>query len=126
MNNFIKMHIGLFKYLNLELRKKKTLVEYIKFFRSLGIQYFKVNLQSYKDLFRILDPEFRKQKAQYEKYQQYRKDIANAFKLIQYMIKQGENRSDRKNIRRDFEKYGRITKEMEQQILRDIYGVKGK
>ena len=123
MNKFIKLHIGLFKFLNVELRKKKTTKEYIHFFKTLGIQYFKVNLQNYKDLFKELDPVFRKQRAQYEKYQQYKKDIANAYKIVQYMVKQGENRADRKNIRRDFEKYGRLTKELEGQILKELYGV---
>ena len=124
MIKFLKLNLGLIKFLNVELRKKKTKKEYITLFKSIGVQYFKINLQNYKDLFRLLDPEYIKQKAQYEKYQQYRKDIANAYKLVQYMIKQGENRSDRKMIRRDFEKYGRLSKEMEAQILRDIYGVK--
>jgi len=124
MIKFLKLNLGLIKFLNVELRKEKTSQEYIKFFKNIIIPYYKVNLQNYKDLFKIFDPEYRKQKGNFKKYQQYRKDVTNAFKIIQYMVKQGETRDARKYIKRDFEKHGIISKEFEKELLRVIYGVK--
>jgi recombinational DNA repair protein RecT len=39
------------------------------------------------------------------------------------MVKQGETRKERQWIRRDFEKYGRLSVEVQKAILKDIYGV---
>lgn len=124
IKQFILLHISLIKFLNKELRKKRTVKQLITLLKDIAKTYLKTLLQQYKNLFLQLDPEYIKQKKQYEKYQQYRKDINNAYKLLMWMIKQGESRADRKNIKRDFEKYGRISKELEKQILRDVYGVK--
>ena len=124
MNKFFKLHTGIFQYLRVELKKKRTALQLVKFLKSLFLQYIKQVLLLYKTLFLLLDPEYQKQKVNFEKYQQYKKDITNAYKIIQYFIKEGETRTDRKYIRRDFEKHGIIPKEFEQKILKDIYGVK--
>ena len=126
MTKLIKLHMGLIQYLKVELKKKRTSKALVMFFKDLSKRYANAMLNEYKTLFLIGDADYQKQKKEYEKYQQYRKDISNAWKIIQYMIKQGENRNERKQIRRDFEKHGRISKELEVNILKDIYGVERK
>lgn len=120
----VRLHVGLIKYLIKELPKRKKLNDLIKFIRLVFKSYFKELLKIYKELFIQLNPQYQKQKRDFKKYQQYKKDISNAYKIIQWMIKQGENRTERKHIRKDFEKHGRLSKETEKTILRDIYGVK--
>ena len=120
----IKLHTGLINYLRTELKNKRSFKKWILFFKELSKVYFRELIKLYKELFIQLDPQYQKQKAEFKKYQQYKKDIQNAYKIIQWMIKQGENRTERKHIRRDFEKHGRLNKETEKAILKDIYGVK--
>jgi hypothetical protein len=122
MLRIIRLHVGLFKYLRTELKKKKNLVTLIKFFRAIIIAYFKELIKLYKESFNIFDPMYREQKQKYNKYNQYRKDINNAWKIIQYILHTGKNRTEMKQIRRDFERYGKISKELEEAILRDVYG----
>jgi len=84
MNPLIKLHIGLFKYLRMELPKKKTLKEVIKFVEPLVGIYLKELLKLYKSLFLIFDKEYRAKKAEYEKYQKAKKEITGLIKLLRY------------------------------------------
>ena len=120
---FVKLHQNIFKLLKQEVKRKRTIQQAIYFVRDLIKEYGKALYQEYKLLFRQFDPQYQKIKTEREKYQQYRKDINAAYKIIQWMIKQGENRNQRKQIRRDFEKHGMLNKETEAMILKDIYGV---
>jgi hypothetical protein len=116
------MNFGLVKFLMKELLRKRKSAELVKFLYDIIKQYLKLNLQLYNDILLILDPEYQKQKKNYDKYQQYKKDIANAYKLIKYMMKESGSRDKMKQIRRDFEKYGRLPTEFEQELLKEIYG----
>ena len=116
------MNFGLVKFLMKELPRKRKPAELVKFLYDIIKQYLKLNLQLYNDILLILDPEYQKQKKNYDKYQQYKKDIANAYKLIKYMMKESGSRDKMKQIRRDFEKYGRLPTEFEQELLKEIYG----
>jgi hypothetical protein len=78
------MHIGLIKYLNVELRKKRTPKELIYFIRDVAKRYLKVNLQEYKNLFLVFDPEYQKQKKEFEKNNKAKQDVINALKLLKY------------------------------------------
>ena len=122
MNRFFKLHVGLVGYIRAEIKKKKTIQQKIFFFRDLSKQYFSFIIEEYKHLFLYLDPLYNKQKKEFAKYQQYKKDITNAWKIVQYMLTAGKNRTEMKQIRRDFERYWKITKELEEAILRDLYG----
>jgi hypothetical protein len=123
LQNLKKIHIGLIKFIHIEIPKNKSIRKKIVFLISAGKAYCQAIYQWYKIVLQQSDPEYQKQKKQYEKYQQYRKDIGTAWKIIMWMIKQGETRNDRKWIRRDFEKFGRISKETEKMILKELYNV---
>jgi hypothetical protein len=121
----INLHIGLFKYLRTELKRKRTPNQLIKFLLDLGKNYLLTILNEYKMLFHYLDPQYQKARQDYKLQQQYRKDITNAWKILQWMMKKGNNRYERKQIKRDFIKYGKMTKELQDAILRDVYGERG-
>jgi ubiquinone/menaquinone biosynthesis C-methylase UbiE len=123
MLSLIKMHISLFKFLNIELRKKRTPIELKEFYRVVAKQYVVGIKQEIKKVTGIFDPEMKKLKIQQKKVQQARKDLYSAYRLVQYMIKAGKTRVERKQIRRDFEKDGRISKEFEKEILKELYGI---
>jgi hypothetical protein len=123
MNKILKNHLELIKYLLRESKVKRTPKQVILFLSNIAKNYCKVMLREYKNLFMFFDKDYKKQKHNYKQYQQYQKDLRNAYRVIQYMIKMGEDRTTRKNIRRDFEKYGVINKEVEKKILKDIYKV---
>lgn len=120
---FIKLHHNIAKLLKQEVKRKRTAKQIIYFVRDLLKEYCKALYQEYKLLFLKFDPQYQKVKREKEKYQQYKKDINNTYKILQWMIKQGGDREQRKQIRRDFEKYGMLNKETEAMILKDIYGV---
>jgi hypothetical protein len=120
----ISLHNYIFNLLRQNIKQKQTFRQRIFFLKNVCQSYFKILLQEYKRVMNFLDPHYRQENEKRKKYNQYRKDIFSAWKIIQWMIKQGETRHDRKNIRRDFEKHGRISKELERAILKDIYGVK--
>jgi len=124
MSNFIKLHVSLFQHLKIELKKKRTSKELLLFFKNLTKTYIQQIIQLIKNLFVSLSPSFRKQKAEYDKRKQARKDLQNAWKLLQWMIKRGGTRQERKLIQRDFEKHGMISNDLEKEILRELYGVK--
>ena len=51
----IKLHIGLFRYIKIELKKKRTLKQFVKFVKELIVAYIKELIKLYKDLFLIFD-----------------------------------------------------------------------
>lgn len=80
----IQMHYSLIKYLNVELRKKRTSKELVYFLRDVLKNYCKVNLKLFKDLFLVFDPEYQKQKAEFEQNKKAKQDVINALKLLKY------------------------------------------
>lgn len=81
MIRIVKLHLGLIKFIYIELKKKRTIQELIKFFRNLIGSYLKELLKLYKQLF---DMDYRKQQAEYKKYQQAKKEIVGLIKLLRY------------------------------------------
>ncbi len=124
MKKLLQNHLELVKYVLKELKVKRTPKQAVEFFKTLGKSYYKVMLQEYKNLFMLFDKDYKKEKIKFKKYQQYQKDLRNAYRIIQYMVKMGDDRQNRKNIRRDFEKYGIINKETEKKILDELYNYK--
>ena len=126
MRKLLNLHFKILQYLRQELKKKHTPKELVYFFKSFIVNYFVFVKTEYKirlqQLVLLFDKEYNKKKIEYDKYQQYKKDLANAYRLVQYMLKQKTNRVGRKQVARDFIKYGRISKEMEATILKDLYG----
>lgn len=120
----IKVHLGLLKYLVIELKKKRTPKELIFFLRDILKRYFAVILQEYKNSFLILDPEYRKQKKLYEKQNQLKKDLQRALKLLEYidvkMAKSGVNRTARRQFFRDFYKNGQVRKDIYEELLKEL------
>ena len=125
MNDFINLHLNVIRYLHQELKKKKTFKEIIELFKTTFIAYLKGLLQMYKVLFLMLDPEYRKQRKIAEKTKQYRKDIVNAYRLLKFMIEKGKTKLAREQIRADFIKHGMLSKDLEKQIMSEVYVVKG-
>ena len=78
----VKLHIGLFNYLRSELKKKRKPAELVKFFQAVGKSYFIELLKLYKELFRLLDPEFQKQKKQYDSYNKLKINLQRALKML--------------------------------------------
>ena len=126
MFRIIKLHIGLFNFLRIELKKKRTLTELIIFLRPLSINYLKEVLKIYKESFRLLDPEFQKQKKQYNDYNKLKVDLQRALKLLKYIDnnlgRMGRTRQERRAFWREFFKDGAIRTEVFNDLLREIGG----
>ena len=122
----IKLHIGLFTYLRTELKKSRKLNELVRFLQATSKAYFQELLKLYKELFRLLDPEFIKQKKQYEQYNKLRTDLQRALKLLQYidknMGKMGRSRQERRAFWREFFKDGQIRTEVFNDLQKEIGG----
>jgi hypothetical protein len=104
----LKMHLGLLKYIIQELPKIKGLKNFILFFKTILKAYLKELLRLYKNVFLILDPEYRKQKTQFDKYQNAKKEVVNALKLLKYVkVKMQKAGLPRQRIRRFFLELGR-------------------
>jgi hypothetical protein len=92
----IKLHIGLYRYLKEELKKKRNIKELIKFFKLLFLSYIKELFRLYKSMFLIFDANYRQQKNKFIKLQQAKKEIAGLIKLLRYskskLKKQGLSR----------------------------------
>jgi len=120
----VKLHLGLFKYLRAELRKKRTPKQLIYFLRDVGKSYFKELFKQYKDLFRQFDPNYQKQKKEYNKYNQLKKDLQRAIRLLNYLDKKmaqtGLNRQRRRQFWRDFYRDGQLRKEVFDNLLKEI------
>jgi len=122
----VKLHIGLFNYLRTELKKKRKPNELVRFLQAVGKSYFQELIKLYKELFKLLDPDFQKQKKEYEQYNKLRTDLQRALKLLQYidknMGKMGRSRQERRAFWREFFKDGQIRTEVFQDLQREIGG----
>ena len=123
MNQLIKLHLGLFKYLKGELPKKKFR-EGLKFLISLVPVYLKELLKLYKNMFLVFDPTYQKQKAQYKKMQNIKIDLQRCMKILRYvdekMDKAGVNRQRRRQFWRDFYRDGALRKDVFDDLLKEI------
>jgi len=119
-----KLHLGLARYVKSELPKQKGFRKVVKFFLNISKAYCIALLNEYKFFLKHFDPDYKKTQAQIKKYNQYKKDLANAYKILQYMIKQGVTRDEKKQIKYDFINYGKMNEKVEKAILKDIYGGK--
>lgn len=120
LKRLVELHVSVYKYLVKELKKKRTLAKNILFVLDILRQYF---IALYQDYRMFLSIEYRLQKKEYEKRQRAKKDLYNAWKIVQLMLKMEGNRKEKKQIRRDFIKDGRISKELEAEILKELYGI---
>jgi len=84
MIKLIKLHVGLYRYLKIELNKKRTFRELVLFLLITIKAYFKELIRLYNTLFLIFDKEYRFQKKQYKKYQSAQKEIKGLIKLLRY------------------------------------------
>ncbi len=129
MNNLLKLHLNLLKYIRLEFKnKKKKNKEHLAFLKMLAKQYGQVLLNEYRKLFLNFDPEYRKQKKQYKKYQQLRKDLESGIKMLFYLDnklkKAGVSRHIRRRFWDDFRKYPEARQKVLDNLLREIRGEK--
>jgi hypothetical protein len=124
LRKIIKMHLGLIKYLNKELRVKRNLKQLIIFFRDLLKRYCQVNFQEYKNLFNILDPEYRKQKVEFDKHNKVRVDLQRALKILQYidrkMVKEGKSRQSIRQFWLDFTKNAQVRQDVLEGIEKEL------
>lgn len=126
MVRIIKLHIGLFNYLRSEIKKKRKPNEWVRFLQATTKAYYIELLKLYKELFRLLDPEFQKQKKQYEQYNKLKVDLQRALKLLQYidgkLAKQGVSRTSRRQFWRDFYSRGQVRTETFNDLLKELGG----
>lgn len=124
----IKLHIGLFRFLKKELPKKKTLKEKILFLKPITKSYLKELLRLYKNVFLICDSEYQKQKKQYKNLQKIKIDLQRCIKILKYvdekMEKAGLNRQRRRQFWRDFYRDGAMRKEVFDDLLKEIEGIR--
>jgi hypothetical protein len=120
----LKLHCGLFRYIKNEIPKQKGFRQVVKFFLNISKAYYIAMLNEYRYFLKQFDPDYHKQKAQIKKYRQYKKDLTNAYKLLQFMIKQGQDRTERKQIKADFINFGKISEKTQAIIMKEIYGGK--
>lgn len=123
MLKIVNFHLGLIKYLANELKKKRTPKELVLFLKQTVKAYLRGLIDLYKRFLKHFDKDYRKELKKYEKLQQARKDLNNAYKLLQYMVKKEGNRHERRSAFFDFVKHGRLTKEFEAEILKEVYNV---
>ena len=106
IKRLFQLHIGLIKFLNKELRNKKTSKQLVYFLRDIGKQYFKVLIQEYKNLFLFFDKQYQEQKKKYKKENEIKKQLQLAIKILKYiddkMERQGVPRWKRRQFWSDF------------------------
>lgn len=81
----IKLHIGLYKYLKIEIKKLKTIKESILFFNNIFQQYFLELIKIYKSMFLILDRDYRKQQKEIRNYKKLKKQLLQCIKILNYL-----------------------------------------
>lgn len=122
--NIFQMHIGLVKYLLKEVPKYKKASKLIDFLKKVAIQYGKVMLGEYKRLFLLLDFDYQKQKKEFNKQQEIKKDLNRALKMLQFidakMQKAGKSRQERKIFWRDFFKNGMVRNEVFSDLAKEV------
>jgi esterase/lipase len=84
MIKLLKLQKGLYKFLAQELKKKRTLAVWIDFAKKLTKLYLKELLQLYKNFLNYSNPNFYKHQKEVKKYQQAKKDVINALRLLKY------------------------------------------
>ena len=124
MMKFVKMNLSLVKFLMVELPKKKSANEVVVFLKKILVQYFKVLLQEYKNLFLFLDEDYQKQKKAFDKNQEIKKALQTALRMLQYidkkMVEAGKSRQERKLFWRDFYKSGSVRTETFNDLTKEI------
>ena len=128
MKRLIQLNLGLVKYLIKELPKQKSLKAIIKLLRSALVIYIKENIKMYKNLFLIFDVDYQKQQKEFAKYQNLKVDLQRCLKMLQYvddkMKKSGFPNWKRRQFWRDFTRDGQIRKEVFDDLLKEIQGLK--
>jgi len=116
LNKIIKLHYALLLFLIREIPKKRTPKEFVYFIRDVLKQYYKIHLQEYKNLLQLLDPEFRKQRAEFEKHNKVKADLQRALKILQYidrkMVKEGKSRQSIRQFWLDFTKNAQVREDV--------------
>ena len=124
MIKFFKIHIGIYRYLKAEFKKKKTPKQHILFLKQVFGDYSKFMLQEYKKLFLLLDPEFRKQKKEYERKKQLVEDLKKLLNLLHridtHLIDLGFPSWKRKQFRMDYFKHGAINNEVIKKLEEEL------
>lgn len=125
MNRLLKFNINLIKFLRTELKKKKSVKELILLFKVILKRYFQVLLQELRILLLIFDIDYQIQKKKYKKYQQIKKEVLNAIKLLKYTkIKLQKAGFSRQRIRRFFMDLGSNEEAMQKLIEELIKEIK--
>jgi len=128
IKRFLTLHLNLIKYFRIEFSKKKSLKLHIYFLRDIGKEYLRVMFLEYKRLFLIFNKEYQNQKKQYKKYQDIKKDLNRALRILRYidekMAKTGMNRQRRRQFWRDFFKDGQVREDVFDDLLKEIEQIK--
>jgi len=128
MNQLTKLNIGILKYLEKELKKKRTLKELILFLKQAGKIYFQQLLKLYKNLFLVFDKDYQAKKKEYDKYQKIKVDLQRCLKILQYvdtkLEKAGINRQRRRQFWRDFYSRGQVRKDVFDDLLKELSQIK--
>jgi hypothetical protein len=124
IKRLFQLHLGLIKFLNKELRKKRKPKELVYFLRDLAKQYFRILIQEYKNLFLVFDKNYKEQKKKYKQYNDIKKQLQLAIKILKYiddkMQKQGVPRWKRRQFWSDFHKLGQVRKDVFEDLLKEI------
>jgi len=125
MIKLFKLHVSLFKYLQAELKKKRTTKELVYFLRDLVKAYFREIIKLYKELFLSFDPEYKKKKKEYNAYMKTKQDVQRILRLFDYintelLVKMGKTKEEKKQIRRDLYEYGRLDKDVFERLMKEL------
>jgi hypothetical protein len=124
MKQLIRLHLGLIKYLRIELKKKRTLRELILFLKQIIGVYLRELLKLYKNLFLIFDKDYQTKKKQFNKMQQIKTDLNRALKMLQYvdkkMAEMGKSRTERRQFWRDFYKSAQVRTDVFNELEKEI------
>jgi siroheme synthase (precorrin-2 oxidase/ferrochelatase) len=124
MNQFLKLHLGLIKYIAKTLPTKKTPKEVVQFFAQIFAAYIKETIRLYKNLFLIFDAAYRKQRKEFKKTQSLKKDLYRCLKMLKYLdqklIKSGKSRQERRGFWRDFYTNAQIRTEVFKDLEKEI------
>lgn len=121
IKRLFKIHISFVKYFIIEMKRKKNNHERKEFIKTAFKNYSTVMKNEFKQMKAMLTPSYYKQKKKFLKQRQFKKDLQNAYRILQYMITKAGSRTERKTLRRDFEKYGIISVELEEEIFNELY-----
>jgi len=119
MTNLLKLHINLLKCISLEFRKKKKNKGHIVFLKDLSKQYLTILLNEYRRLFLNFDPEYKKQRKQYKKIQQLKKDLESGIKILFYLDKKY---AKEKHFWDNFRKHPQERKRIFDELIKEIKG----